>query len=157
MGLFSFLSLNQFFPSFRIWPLDSFFSYLFEVVPSRRVDTRVASSRQPSFALFQDDLQKGHLTPFFIVTSFHRFDFLTGHWLTFSFPRKLMSGIIIFILVPKQPLFCTLVLLDSREETLGMPRSFLDLRFNQHSYPFFLGILGCYLGEAMPHHQFAQH
>ena len=40
-----------------------------------------------------------------------------------------------FILVLKQPSFNTLILLEPREDSLGSPRSFLDLRFDQHSYP----------------------
>ena len=71
------------------------------------------------------------------VTSFHCFDFLTGHWLTFPLLSMLTSGIIIFILVLKQPSFGTLVLLDSREDFSGTPRSFLDLGFDQCSYPLF--------------------
>ena len=53
----------------------------------------------------------------------------------FSFPHLLMSYVIMFVLVLKQSSFDTLILLDSREDFPGSPRSFLDLRFDQHSYP----------------------
>ena len=49
----------------------------------------------------------------------------------FPFAHLLMSYVIIFILMLKQSSRGTLVLLDSR----GSPRSFLDLRLNQQSYP----------------------
>ena len=49
----------------------------------------------------------------------------------------LMLGIIIFILVLKQSSFGTMVPLDSKEDSPGTPKSFLDLRFDQHSYILF--------------------
>ena len=55
----------------------------------------------------------------------------------FPFLIMLTLGIIIFILVPKQPSFGTLVLLDFREDSPGTPRSSLNLRFDQCSYPLF--------------------
>ena len=55
----------------------------------------------------------------------------------FLLPSMLTSGIIIFFLVLKQPLFGTLVLLNSREDPPDTPRSFVGLRFNQRSYPLF--------------------
>ena len=51
---------------------------------------------------------------FSAITSFHRFDFLIGHWWMFPFPYLLTSYVIMFILVLKQPSFGTLILLDSR-------------------------------------------
>ena len=57
--------------------------------------------------------------------------------MTFLLPNLLASSIVIFILVPKQSSFGTLIFLDSREDSLGTPRSFLDLGFDQRSYPLF--------------------
>ena len=47
-----------------------------------------------------------------------------------------MSYVIIFILVLKQPSFGKLVPLDSREDSLGLPKLFLDLGFDQRPYPW---------------------
>ena len=53
--------------------LDPFSSYLYEVIPSCQVDTRVASLRQPSFILFQCGSLKGHLTHFLYCHKFPSF------------------------------------------------------------------------------------
>ena len=57
-------------------PRIPFFDYLFEAASSRRVGIRVASPRQPSFTLFQDSLQQGHLTPFLYCHKFPLFRLL---------------------------------------------------------------------------------
>ena len=116
-------------------PLHDLFSgYLYEAVPSCWIGTRVASTKQPSFPMPLGCLLKDSSDTFFsTITSFHHFVFSIGHWWTFSFLHLMMSCVIMFFLVLKQPPRGTLVLSDSRSS----PRSFLDLRLEQRSYSLF--------------------
>ena len=78
---------------------------------------------------------KGHLIHFLYCNKFPSFWLLDRSLVDVSIsPHLLTSYVIMFILVLKQPSFGTLILLDSKEDSLGSPRSFLDLRFDQHSY-----------------------
>ena len=72
---------------------------------------------------------------FSTVTSFHHLDFLTGYWLMFLLLNLLTSGIIIFILLSKQPLFGKLNSWNSKGGPLSVSRLFLDQRFDRRPYP----------------------
>ena len=74
--------IRSFFLSFPLFSLgldplyDPFSSYLYEVISSCWVDTRVASSRQPSFPASQGSLLKSHLTHFLYCHKLSLFCFL---------------------------------------------------------------------------------
>ena len=55
--------------------------------------------------------------------------------MTFPLPNLVTSGIIIVILLSKQLLFGKLDLWNSKGASSGAARSFLDLEFDQRSYP----------------------
>ena len=133
----SFLGLSWFVPWIRIQsPQGSLFSVIYLRLPLVVGQVfewpPVGSHHSPCFRTACSRVI-WHL--FSTIISFHRLDFLIGHWLMFPLLNLLTSSIIIFILLLKQFSFSKLYSRNAKGGSLGASRSFLELRFDQRSYP----------------------